>query len=61
MTITFNRTYLTHGVNVCYTLELAGYKFDDLYEFWGNKLIIEKDPSGQTWYDRRQVDAFINA
>ena len=61
MTSTVNRVYLTHGGNVCYTLEKAGYKFDDLYEFWGTMLSAEKDGSGQLWYDRRQVEAFINA
>jgi hypothetical protein len=61
MTTAINRTYLTHGVRVIETLEEAGYTLDDVRRFWGAMFIAEKDGNGQLWYDRRQVEAFINA
>ena len=61
MTATINRTYLTHGANISYTLEKAGYTLSDFVEFWGTLLVADKDGNGQLWYDRRQVEAFINA
>ena len=54
---TANYVHLT--ASICYTLEKAGYTLDDFVEFWGSLLITEKDGSGLTWYDRRQVEAFI--
>ena len=56
---TANYVHLT--ANICYTLEKAGYTLDDFVEFWGSLLITEKDGSGLTWYDRRQVEAFVAA
>lgn len=50
--------FLTHAGNVLYTLEKAGYTFDQFAAFWGNLLIVERGGNGDNWYDRRQVEAF---
>lgn len=55
-----NYAYLSHGCKISYTLEKAGFTFDQFAEFWGSMLIAEKSGDGQIWYDRRQAEAFIN-
>jgi len=59
--MTTNYAYLTAGFNIAYTLEKAGYTFEEFAEFWGSLLIAEKAGNGMVWYDRRQVAAFIAA
>jgi hypothetical protein len=46
--------------DILYTLEKAGYTLDEFVNFWGSLLIVEKSGNGTLWYDRRQVQAFIN-
>jgi len=57
--MTTNNAYLTAGPGIAYSLEKAGYTFEEFAEFWGNLLIAEKSGNGMVWYDRRQVEAFI--
>ena len=47
--------------DILYTLEKAGKTIDQLYTFFGNDLVTEKGGNGTIWYDRRQVQTFIEA
>jgi hypothetical protein len=50
---------LIHAANASYILEKAGLTIDDLIDFWGTLLIVERAGNGDRWYNRQQIEAFI--
>jgi hypothetical protein len=55
-----NRTgpMLIHAAAAIQILDNAGLTLNEMIEFWGSLLIVERAGNGDRWYNRQQVEAF---
>jgi hypothetical protein len=55
-----NRTgpMLIHAAAAIQILDNAGLTLEEMIDFWGSLLIVERAGNGDRWYNRQQVEAF---
>jgi hypothetical protein len=53
-----NRPMLIHAAAAIQILDNAGLTLNEMTEFWGSLLIVERAGNGDRWYNRQQVEAF---
>ena len=56
-----NRTgpMFIHAAAAIQILDNAGLTLDEMIDFWGSLLIVERAGNGDRWSNRQQVEAFV--
>jgi hypothetical protein len=49
---------LIHAAAAIQILDNAGLTLNEMIEFWGSLLIVERAGNGDRWYNRQQVETF---